>query len=71
MRPTVYELTRDVSPAECPWLERTYLTGEIVIRCTQPDYGGCGDDIAVTKNEAGGYPFFGLPRDALKEKTHA
>ena len=59
-------VTRDVTPAECPWLERTVTKGEPVYRFDGCTYGCISDGIAVTYQD-GKTPFFELPNDALSE----
>ena len=62
-------LSRDVTMAECPWLERDYAKGETVVRYTGATYGCIGAGVACS--ETGGNPFFELPRDALAEHADA
>lgn len=56
-------LTRDVTMAECHWLERDFVKGETVTRYTGPTHGYIGSGIACSTN--GAMPFFEMPRDAL------
>jgi hypothetical protein len=60
-----YTVTRDVTPEECWWLSSPVAAGSVVYRCTQPTYGSVRD-FAATFDPEGGYPFFELPRSALK-----
>jgi hypothetical protein len=62
----VYELSRDVTPDECHWLQRDYKAGERVYRCNRATYGAIGwRGTACTLSPDGDYPFFELPTDAL------
>ena len=57
-------LYRDVSQAECPWLERDYLKGEVL-----HEFHGCTYGCTSRKGRAmsldGETPFFEIPNDAL------
>lgn len=65
---TRYFLTRDVTPAECSWLESTIRKGESVFQFRGHTYGCIGPGgIAVTRSPEGKNPFFELPDDALSE----
>jgi hypothetical protein len=64
---TYYVLTRDVTPDECEWLDRTFREGETVVQFTGATYGCItGDGVACSLN--GDNPFFELPLDALAVK---
>lgn len=61
-----YILTRDVTTAECPWLERDYKKGEMVFEYHGYTYGCVSyDGIAFTmvENET---PFFELPMNSVE-----
>ena len=60
-----YELTRDVSRKECPWLDRDLKKGELVSRYEGVTYGCIGAGIACSWD--GKNPFFEVPRDALSQ----
>jgi hypothetical protein len=58
-------LTRDVTPDECDWLDRTWSEGDIVLQFFGATYGCVtGSGIACSYGDG---PFFELPADALKE----
>tara|TARA_R110002124_G_scaffold16882_7_gene71434 strand:+ start:3167 stop:3508 length:342 start_codon:yes stop_codon:yes gene_type:complete len=60
----VFTLLREVTQAECRWLDRTIAKGETAHEYTRPTYGVIGRGVAVTlvPDEM---TFFELPRDAL------
>jgi len=59
---------RDVTQAECNWLEETMKEGTVVYKCNRPTYGCIGPGgIPVTLKEDGDYPFFELPQNSLTE----
>lgn len=58
-------VTRDVTPAECPWLDSTVLEGTVVYDYHGFTYGCIGSGIAVSLVPEK-VPFFELPRDAVK-----
>jgi hypothetical protein len=58
------KLIRDVTKAECPWLDADLPAGMIVHPYTGCTYGCIGTGIAVSK-ERGETPFFEVPRDAV------
>lgn len=62
-----YELTRDVTPAECHWLDRAFKAGEVVHHYSGVTYGCIGAGVACSAD--GKTPFFELPRDALRVVT--
>ena len=57
-------LTRDVTPAECPWLSRTFIKDEIVYRFDGYTYG-CISPGGIACSLDGAFPFFELPRSAV------
>jgi hypothetical protein len=61
----IYKVTRDVTPKECDWLDRTFKKGEIVYLYTGCTYGAIGSGIAVTEklNEL---PFLEIPLNAIE-----
>ena len=61
-----YIVSRDVTPEECPWLEKTIRKGEVVYEFMGCTYGCIGSGEAVS-SKAGENPFFELPRAALQE----
>lgn len=58
------KLVRDVTKAECPWLEEDLPSGLEVHKFTGCTYGCVGAGIAVTR-EPGVNPFFEVPRAAV------
>lgn len=56
--------TRDVTKAECHWLDSDIPAGTEVFRYSGCTYGCVGAGLACTF-EKGATPFFELPRDAL------
>lgn len=64
MRINKFILTRDVSPEECSWLDRTYKQGQQVFEFMGATYGCCTDE-GIACSLDGNIPFFELPRDAL------
>lgn len=61
----IYKVTRDITPKECPWLDKTIVTGTIVHEYNGYTYGCIAPEgIAVTtvKDET---PFFEVPFAAL------
>jgi hypothetical protein len=62
-----YRVTRDVTPTECPWLERVICRNERVFIYTGHTYGCVGPGgVAVVKQPGSDEPFFELPRNALE-----
>jgi len=59
-----YEITRDVTKAECPWLDRDIARGEIVLAYAGYAYGCIGNGAACSHD--GDERFFEIPRDALR-----
>ncbi len=58
---------RDVTPAECWWLDAVIPAGTTVFRFDKPTYGCVTPaGIAVSLVE-GEYPFFELPLDAVAD----
>lgn len=63
-----YKLKKDST------VDPTAKSGDIVFSLKRPDYGLASDDsrflgyecVSVTKNEAGDYPFFVVPRHDLE-----
>src|SRR5262249_41000465 len=66
MKYRTYQLSRDVTPEECSWLNDTVRKGEVVHEFIGPTYGCIGSGIAVSR-ERGQTPFFELPRAALDQ----
>lgn len=61
-----YVLTRDVRE-EAPYVPLGAGVESVIYKCTRATYGCCGwDEVAMTLDPEGGYPFFGVPEDALK-----
>lgn len=58
------KLTRDVTPDECEWLDRTFKAGETVFEYHGATYGCCGAGVACCEVD-GENPFFEMPQDAL------
>lgn len=57
-------VTRDVTPEECHWLDRTIAAGTLVYSCKEATYG-CVKEFAATFSPDGGYPFFELPWNSI------
>lgn len=57
------KLSRDVTKAECPWLDADLSAGTEVYRFDGCTYGCIGSGIAVTR-QPGELPFFEVPHDA-------
>ncbi len=68
---TAYVLTRDLTTSERVYAGTEDLhEGDIVYRCVEPTYGCIGPfGIAATNDPEGGYPFFELPLDALRQES--
>ena len=61
------KVTRDITPAECPWLgERTFAAGDIVFSFHKATYGAIGPYGRAVSLVDGEHPFIELPRDALE-----
>ncbi len=61
-------LVREVTPAECQWLDAPLPEGSVFYLCLKPTYGAVTDNgFALTCDPAGGYPFFEVPSDAVVE----
>lgn len=58
-------VTRDITPRECPWLEKTVLEGTAVFQYPGPTYGLISPDGVAVTLEPITPPFFQLPRAAL------
>ena len=59
------KLTRDVTPDECGWLDRTYKKGEILYEyhgCTYGCISNNGTACTETPNQT---PFFEIPNNAI------
>lgn len=68
MEPTVFSVARDVTPAECPWLDATIKAGTEVYQYHGYTYGCIshrGRAVTSTRDEG---PFFELPADALESR---
>lgn len=63
-----YEVTRDITTEECPWLDKPITKGTIVYKCWGYDYGSVDHRVGafVTFNEEGKYPGFELPLTAIR-----
>ena len=61
-----YFVMRDITPEECPWLDKTIEEGTIVYWATDP-YGCCTPEGQPVTLYADPYPYFELPKDALQE----
>jgi hypothetical protein len=59
-------LKRMVTAAECPWLERDFLKGEIVYVYHRYTYGCITPGSIAVSYREGQDPFFQLPLDALE-----
>lgn len=57
-------LTRDVTPEECGWLDKTYAKHDLVYKYIGYTYGCIADGIACSE-EPDKTPFFELPADAV------
>lgn len=63
----VLELTRDVTKAECSWLNHDFVEGDRVFKFVGPTFGCISYDgiaCAADSNDEG--PFFELPADAVQ-----
>lgn len=60
-----FQLTRDLTKAECPWLKADLREGTIVHEYTGHTYG-CISSKGIACSRDGGTPFFELPREALE-----
>jgi hypothetical protein len=60
-----YQLTRLITPKECPWLDRTYEVGEIVFRYSGHTYGCIGKNGSAFCKAFNTEPFFELPNNAV------
>lgn len=58
-------LTRDVTIAECPWLDRDLKAGETVWRYDGHTYGCVQPSGVAVTLKAAETPFFEVPRDAI------
>jgi hypothetical protein len=68
-KPQTMELTREVTKAECPWLDADMPKGAKVKLYTRYTYGCVsGKGVACCFDDAG--PFFEIPRDALQGDSH-
>ena len=61
-----YRLSRDVTTAECPWLDRDFAAGEIVHRYSGHTYGIISPSGVACCDEEGTTPFYEIPIDALE-----
>lgn len=57
-------LTRDVTTAECPWLDADLPAGDLLFIYPGYTYGAIRDGMPLTR-EPGETPFFEVPRDAI------
>lgn len=65
-----YQLTRDVTKKECPWLDRDFKKGEVVFEYLDYTYGVIGPDGRAFTEVIGETPFFELPNDSVCQKEH-
>lgn len=60
-------VTRTVTRNECPWLDGDIAEGELLYECRQATYGCVAwTGVAATRDSDGGYPFFEVPRSAVR-----
>lgn len=59
-----FKTTRNITKAECPWIDKDVQAGTTVYQYFGPKYGCTGNGIAVTLKE-GKEPFFEVPKDAV------
>jgi len=65
---TRLELTRNVTKVECPWLDFDSLNkGSVVYKFNGITYGCVSQNGVACSFVEDEYPFFELPRDAVKE----
>ncbi len=65
MNNSIYKLTRDVTPEECPWLDRSFVKGTIMYEysgCTYGCVGPTGTAMTLVENTE---PFYEIPNTAL------
>lgn len=64
------ELTRDVTRAECPWLEADLPRGTVLRYFDGCTYG-CISNRGIPASQDGNYPFFEIPDNAWREMKPA
>ncbi len=62
-----YQLIRDVTTGECPWLDRKWTKGNILYEFTGPTYGCLTRIGGAFCEEKGGSIFFELPLDSVEK----
>lgn len=62
---TMLTVTRTVTPDECHWLSEPVVMGTQVFRFYGLTYGCIGPD-GIAVSDYGDYPFYELPRDAVR-----
>lgn len=62
-----YITTREITVEECPWLLSDIPANAILYACVKWTYGCISPGgVAMTLNSDGDYPFFEVPRNAVK-----
>jgi hypothetical protein len=64
-----YRITRDLTRAECPWLDEPIKAGAIVYSYDKYTWGCLSDDGRAVTWIRDREPFFEVPRDALEPKS--
>jgi hypothetical protein len=64
------KLVRNITRAECPWLDHDLAAGTMIVEYRGPTYGLRKHDDLIFVSFEGGTPFFQLPIDSLVEAEH-
>ncbi len=67
-RSHAYQLTRDVTQEECPWLGRDFKKGETVFEYLQYTYGCISPSGKAFTEVFDETPFFELPIDSVDQE---
>jgi len=65
-----FKVARDVTAAECPWLDDDIRAGTIVFEYRGPTYGLKGHEGLIFVSFDGGTPFFEFPLNCLVDADH-